>query len=178
MLKKIAVGGIIAALAVVLVIVLMPGKNASAPQDEKTSGTPQVQEKGVETAGNPTDLSTPSEDLPKTPDVNANGGTFSEEGDVTAPDIQVEEIVYDGKNFQPSSLTVKVGDIVIFRNKSTKAFWPASNPHPAHTDYPEFDAKKAVAAGQTFEFKFTKEGTWKFHDHLNPTATGVVVVQK
>ena len=92
-------------------------------------------------------------------------------------DVAVFEIAYDGKAFSPSQLTIKNGDVVIFMNNSDKSFWPASGPHPVHTNYPEFDAKKAIAPGQKFQFKFTKTGEWPFHDHLNSSVFGKIIVQ-
>lgn len=93
------------------------------------------------------------------------------------PDIAVFEIVYNGTSFSPSQLTIKNGDVVIFKNESNKSFWPASGPHPEHTNYPEFDPKKAIAAGQDWQFKFTKAGSWPFHDHLNASVFGKITVQ-
>ena len=58
-----------------------------------------------------------------------------------------------------------------------ESFWPASNIHPTHMIYPEFDAKRPVASGKDWSFTFTKKGTWRYHDHLNPEATGTVVVE-
>jgi plastocyanin len=69
--------------------------------------------------------------------------------------------------------------------------WPASAFHPTHTVYsgtslsehcPDtagtaFDACKGFLPGQSWSFKFTKAGTWKYHDHLNPGATGTIVVE-
>lgn len=93
------------------------------------------------------------------------------------PDIAVFEISYDGTNFSPSNLTIKNGDIVIFKNESSASFWPASGPHPQHTNYPEFDPKKPILAGQDWEFQFTKSGTWPFHNHLNDSVTGTITVE-
>ena len=90
--------------------------------------------------------------------------------------MQVFDIVYDGVAFSPSSLSVKNGDVVVFKNKSKAMFRPASNPHPTHVDYPEFDAKQPIPAGQSYQFKFAKVGTWKFHDHLNPGVQGTITV--
>lgn len=92
------------------------------------------------------------------------------------PDIQVVGINYDGTAYTPSKVTIKVGDYVIFYNKSETNFWPASAPHPSHTNYPEFDPKKAIAPGGNFKFQFTKAGSWGFHDHLKPSAWGMVTV--
>lgn len=112
-----------------------------------------------------------------TPSEKTSLGEFSSGDTVENIDVQVFEITYDGKAFSPNSLKVRPGDVVIFNNKSDGPFWPASAPHPAHTDYPEFDAQKKIPSGQTFEFKFTKPGTWKYHDHLNSSAFGTVTVQ-
>jgi plastocyanin len=109
--------------------------------------------------------------------MNTNTNTNIETDQPDGNDVSVFEVTYDGKAFAPSQLTIKNGDIVRFKNNSTGNFWPASAPHPAHTVYPEFDPKKAIAAGQTWEFKFTKSGTWSYHDHINPTAFGKITVQ-
>jgi hypothetical protein len=66
---------------------------------------------------------------------------------------------------------------VRFLNDSTSSVWIASDPHPTHTDYPGFDAKKAITRGETYEFTFTKVGTWGFHNHRNPLQKGTIVVQ-
>lgn len=123
------------------------------------------------TATNPAPTPAPTEAQPP-----AVAGHFSGESDIEGSDVQVFDIVYDGITFSPSSLSVKNGDVVIFKNKSQAAFRPASDPHPTHTDYPAFDAKQPIPAGKSYQFKFTKVGTWKFHDHLNPSAHGSVTV--
>lgn len=92
--------------------------------------------------------------------------------------IQVVEVDFDGAQFTPAITNIKVNDWVFFKNKSTVDFWPASNPHPTHTDYPEFDSKKAIAPGAQFKFQFTKAGNWGFHDHLNPSIHGSINVTK
>lgn len=86
-------------------------------------------------------------------------------------------VTYDGSSFSPNSLTIKAGDTVTFRNNSSAPMWVASNPHPAHTDYSGFDAKRSFAQGQDYTFTFTRTGTWGYHNHLSPDATGTIVVQ-
>jgi len=78
--------------------------------------------------------------------------------------------------FSPVEITVKKGTVVTFKNDSTSPIWPASNPHPAHTDYPEFDANKSIGAGESFSFTFDRVGDWGFHNHLSSGSTGVVHV--
>jgi plastocyanin len=78
--------------------------------------------------------------------------------------------------YSPQSLTINQGDTVTFTNNSTGRMWTASAPHPQHTDYPEFDQKAAANAGGTFSFTFNKVGTWKFHNHMNPSQFGSITV--
>lgn len=87
------------------------------------------------------------------------------------------EVVYTDNGFSPKSVDIAVGQSVNFVNLSTSTLWPASAPHPAHTDYPEFDAKKPIEVGQTYSFAFTKIGNWKFHNHLKSTDFGVINVK-
>lgn len=86
-------------------------------------------------------------------------------------------IVLTQNGFQPSELTIVVGDTVTFKNKTGKAFWPASDTHPTHTAYPDFDPKKPVEANDTWSFTFTESGVYGFHDHLYSTYEGTIYVQ-
>ncbi|MBI5613350.1 hypothetical protein HY947_00325 [Candidatus Gottesmanbacteria bacterium] len=80
------------------------------------------------------------------------------------------------EGFIPQNIYVEKGQSVRFVNLSHRAMWPASNTHPNHLAYPAFDPKKPIAAGGSWEFSFTTEGAWKFHDHISPYVTGYVVV--
>lgn len=93
--------------------------------------------------------------------------------------------------FEPSSLIIKQGDDVLFINDSDTDQWPASNIHPIHSDYPGsgiekcntadagkiFDACKVLKKGESFTFTFNEKGTWKYHNHVNPSFTGTIVVE-
>ncbi|KKQ42104.1 MAG: Plastocyanin [Candidatus Levybacteria bacterium GW2011_GWB1_37_8] len=86
-------------------------------------------------------------------------------------------VTYFDSGFSPTSLTVKIGDTITFKNQSGKSMWVASSSHPTHTAYPEFDAKRGVTMGENYVFTFTKAGNWKYHNHLGPFDTGVIIVQ-
>lgn len=79
--------------------------------------------------------------------------------------------------FEPSAITVTAGTTVTFVNNGQAAHWPASDPHPTHTALPGFDAKRALATGETYSFVFSKVGQWGFHDHLHSQLHGTVTVQ-
>lgn len=82
------------------------------------------------------------------------------------------------EGFSPSEITIQKGDTIKFITTGDKFFWPASNLHPTHTIYPEFDPREPFASDESWSFRFEKAGTWKYHDHLAPYFTGEIEVLK
>lgn len=102
----------------------------------------------------------------------------SQPSNLNQPTENVQNIVtYTDSGFSPSTLTIKKGDTVTFKNTASGGMWVASKPHPMHTDYPAFDAKRKIAPGETYEFTFTNTGSWGYHNHMNPSERGTIVVQ-
>ncbi len=89
---------------------------------------------------------------------------------------QTYNVVLSADGFSPNPLTIHQNDTVIFSTKAGKTFWPASDPHPIHDIYPEFDPKRPIAEDSTWSFTFTKIGDWKYHDHLFPVTRGEIIV--
>lgn len=87
-------------------------------------------------------------------------------------------IAITDQGFQPDTVTITPCTTVTFVNQTSDARWPASDIHPTHGIYPEFDPLEGIAPGQNWSFTFDKEGNWKFHDHLFPQFTGVIRVQR
>lgn len=85
-------------------------------------------------------------------------------------------VSYTAEGFQPNTITIKAGQSVTWTNNSSDDVWIASNPHPTHTDYPGFDELKGMSNGEGYSFTFTKVGKWGYHNHLNPSQQGTVVV--
>jgi len=104
-------------------------------------------------------------------------GQFSAGEELASPDVQVLSVNFSGSEFTPFTVDIHAGDWVFFKNNSNADFWPASAPHPSHTNYPEFDAKKAYGPGKTFKFQFMKKGTFSYHNHENPSVQGTIVVK-
>lgn len=115
----------------------------------------------------------------------------------TTPDISAVETINQEQTieittdwFSPNSLTVNVWDTVSFINKDTVPRWPASGMHPTHTNYPGssiekcwtpeqvniFDACKWLAQNEIFSFVFKEKWEWKYHDHLDPSKYGTIIV--
>ncbi len=114
------------------------------------------------------------------------GGQQTQPASPTQPtSTTVSSVEITSSGFSPNTLTIKTGETVTFVNKDSRPHWPASAVHPTHTVYPEtggcigskFDACKGLAQGETFSFKFNQKGTWNYHDHLNPSLTGTIIVQ-
>lgn len=96
------------------------------------------------------------------------------------------------QGFSPASVTVMQGQAVTFVNQSSQPMWIASNPHPTHTAYDgtdrtthcaagytgvaPFDECTQAAPGSSWSFTFDKAGSWGYHDHLDHSLTGTVVV--
>lgn len=91
--------------------------------------------------------------------------------------IETLEVTYTEDGFEPATITVSEGDTVTWENRSEVPMWVASDPHPAHTDYPGFDAGEGFAPGSSYSFTFDRVGSWGYHDHLSSFRTGVVIVE-
>ena len=89
-------------------------------------------------------------------------------------EVAVVEMTVNG--FEPQEITIDGNSSVIFVNKDSQPRWPASNIHPTHELYPEFDPKKPIPPGQSWPFKPKKIGMWKYHDHNFPHMRGVITV--
>ena len=130
----------------------------------------------------------PTTEVPVINEMPAVGSTTPEMiVENTIPDVTV---AYTDQGFSPKSVSVPLGTTVTFVNQSSKGMWVASAPHPAHTVYSgtslsqhcpdtanaSFDECTAVASGNSFSFTFNKEGTWKYHNHVDATKFGTVIV--
>ena len=61
-------------------------------------------------------------------------------------------------------------------NLSQFPMWTASDPHPLHTDYDIFDAKKTIHPGDIYAFRFVDTGTYAWHNHEKSDHRGIVRV--
>lgn len=126
-------------------------------------------------AGGPTVESTPDSLGSTTDEFLDTEGVEEADVDVTAGESVTISI--DESGFIPSTVTVTTGTMVTFINNGQGPHWPASDVHPTHQNLPEFDAKRGLLTGETYSYTFTKQGSWGMHDHLNPSATGTIVVE-
>ncbi|MBI4090287.1 MAG: amidase [Candidatus Kerfeldbacteria bacterium] len=96
-------------------------------------------------------------------------------GGTSAPSSASVSITSSG--FSPATLTVGVGGTVTWTNSDSARHQPATDPHPTHTGLAGFDAIGGLSQGETFQFTFTRAGTFPYHDHTFPLRQGTVIVQ-
>jgi len=90
--------------------------------------------------------------------------------------MQEQAIQVTASGFSPQSVTIKAGTKVTWTNTSGSMIVIASNPHPVHTDYPPLNLG-SLANGQSVSLVFPTPGTYGYHNHLNPSQTGTIIVQ-
>ncbi len=107
-------------------------------------------------------------------------GVLVQQAPSASPDAMATEnpvVEMTDAGIVPNAITVKSGTTITFKNAGTMPHWPASDPHPIHTDLPGFDAKHALAPGDFYRFTFVKLGTFGMHDHLHAAFHATITVQ-
>lgn len=85
-------------------------------------------------------------------------------------------VILTDKGWEPSRVIISEGSLVVFSTVRPFPYWPASNDHPQHGIYPDFDSKVPILASSTWSFT-PKKGVWGFHDHIRSYYTGVLYVE-
>ena len=86
------------------------------------------------------------------------------------------DVSFTGSGFTPQSVTITVGDTIRWTNSSTDYVELASDPHPTHTNYPALNLG-IVNPGNTTTLSFSTAGSYGYHNHLNSSHIGTVIVQ-
>lgn len=123
-------------------------------------------------------------DLYKQGEESRNGGGQTQEQTQTQTQGEqpqaVATVTFSGSSVSPATVTIKAGESVILANSSSKQVQVGSDPHPTHTANQELSNGQftlSIASGASATVTLNKVGTWGYHDHLNPTVKGTVVVQ-
>lgn len=96
------------------------------------------------------------------------------EGAMMKKEANLVKITSSG--FSPQTLTIKLGDSVTWENDDSENHTVNSAPHPTHTAYPSLNLG-VIKPGDQKSLTFPTTGTYKYHDHLNPSLTGSVTVE-
>lgn len=77
--------------------------------------------------------------------------------------------------FNPQVLTIKIGTKVVWTNKSGQLATVNSDPHPTHTAYPRLNLGE-FDNGQSLSLIFDKVGRYGYHNHIDASEIGTVIV--
>ena len=129
----------------------------------------------------------PSVETQTTTGTNA-GANVSAPTTSSAPMSATVKLTSSG--FSPGTMTIAKGGTVPWVNESGSPMWVASAMHPAHVLYDNTSKDEHCASGYTgptpfdqcsssvnYSFTFNKVGTWKYHNHVNSSQFGTVIVQ-
>jgi|AntRauTorckE6833_2_1112554.scaffolds.fasta_scaffold39978_1 plastocyanin len=86
-------------------------------------------------------------------------------------------VAYTNKGFSPNFVEINQGDTVEFINQSNRPMWVASNNHPAHDILSTFDQFSVSGFGDSWQYTFDRKGEWEYHDHVNASVEGIVMVK-
>lgn len=78
--------------------------------------------------------------------------------------------------FSPKEIIIKAGGSVTWENQDSVGHTVNSAVHPTHLVYPPLNLD-VIKPGEQKSLAFPAVGTYKYHDHLNPSLTGSVTVQ-
>lgn len=90
------------------------------------------------------------------------------------------EVSVTASGFSPSTVTIAVGGTVVWQNTTRGTVYVAPDNHPSHTKYRgTWDDSTAgqIGAGESFTKTFTTAGTYTYHNHLNSSRIGTVIVE-
>ncbi|OGH15046.1 MAG: hypothetical protein A2860_01415 [Candidatus Levybacteria bacterium RIFCSPHIGHO2_01_FULL_37_33] len=105
----------------------------------------------------------------------SNAGTSVNTGG-EKPKETIANVTFGSSGFDPKTITIKTGTRVIWLNKSGGGATVNSAVHPTHQVYPPLNLGE-FPDGSSVQLVFDKLGTYKYHNHLNPSQTGTVVVE-
>ena len=107
---------------------------------------------------------------------NPYGAVYNQPTSAITQTVNQNSVTVTTNGFQPSSLTIKAGETIVWNNQSGNTGNVSSSPHPIHTDYPPLNLGD-IAPGASVSLVFPTAGTYKYHNHLNPSQRGTIVVE-
>lgn len=93
-------------------------------------------------------------------------------------DVADEEnlVTISSAGFSPKEITISAGETVVWMNSDAIDHTVNSAPHPTHTAYPPLNLD-TIKPGDKKSLNFPEPGTYKYHDHLNPSLVGSIIVE-
>lgn len=116
-----------------------------------------------------------SSPTPTTTDSSAPSAT--EGGAVVEESSKSQSVVkITSSGFTPQNITIKAGEPVVWVNEDAVDHAVNSAVHPTHQLYPRLNLG-TIKPGDEKSLTFPDSGSYKYHDHLNPSLIGSVTVE-
>jgi len=96
-------------------------------------------------------------------------GTSTETQTSSSPVVAGSAIIIENMAYAPTTITVKVGDLVTWTNKDSVS-------HSATADDGSFDTG-ILAQGQSGTASFSKAGTYTYHCKVHPNMKATIIVE-
>jgi plastocyanin len=90
---------------------------------------------------------------------------------------RIAEVRITKTGFEPATLSVKRGTKIIWTNTDADLHQIASNPYPKGTDLASLKSE-ILNNDQTYTYTASTTGTFGYHDQMQPTINGTIVVRK
>ena len=162
---------IVIGIGVLAVLIGSGGDSEQRSQSEETEQSQQRDTQDQSSAGSSNENE----------DVNAPNESENKDGEAAAT------VTYQDGSFSPQTVTIQQGQSVRFVNEGDGQMWVGSDQHPTHTQYDGTSVNEhceggvssfdQCTTGQTFTFTFEKSGEWGYHNHVNASAGGTVIVE-
>lgn len=85
-------------------------------------------------------------------------------------------VTYTGHGFEPNLSTITDHNYVRVRNRSVRILNFVSDPYLERTDNPELNAGE-IPPGESKKIYISQKGTWGYHNALDPSESGTIVVR-
>jgi plastocyanin len=93
-----------------------------------------------------------------------------------AQQLSQETVTLTASGFNPQTLTVKTGTIIIWLNKSGAIGTVNSDNHPTNLLFPFLNLGR-FDNGSSVSLLFSKAGKYAYHNELNPDQRGTITVE-
>lgn len=111
------------------------------------------------------------------PQVTTEEVSPSTEEATEAAEVEENVVKITSSGFSPKDITIKIGESVTWMNEDSESHQVNSAVHPTHQLYPPLNTVGLLKQGAKKSLSFPEAGTYKYHDHLNPSLTGSVTVE-
>lgn len=91
---------------------------------------------------------------------------------------QASEVIIEvtDSGYSPDTITIKKGTKVIWISRTDRMVTVHSDSHPTHTLYPKLNLGSFITT-KTVSVVLDEPGTYKYHNHLDASMTGTVIVE-